>query len=124
MSDSINVDVSELNRLAVTIDNAAKSIGPTGAAVVQKAALDVEATAKAFAPVDTGALRNSIGTDVHGDASSRVVLAVIGPTVEYGPYVEFGTSRMAPRAFMGPALDRHTPDFIAALEQVAKKGLR
>ena len=118
MGDDIIVDVSELNRLAVTIDNAAKTIGETGSAVVRKTALDIEATAKAFAPVDTGALRNSIGTDVHGDSASRVVEAVVGPTVEYGPYVEFGTSRMAPRAFMGPALDRHTPDFIAALEQV------
>lgn len=124
MSDSINVDVSELNRLAVTIDNAAKSVGDTGSAVVRKTAADIEATAKAFAPVDTGALRNSIGHDVEGGAGSRVIEALIGPTVEYGPYVEFGTSRMAPRAFMGPALDRHTPDFIAALEQVAQKGLR
>jgi hypothetical protein len=38
--------------------------------------------------------------------------------VDYGPDVEFGTVNMAPYAYMGPALDRHTPGFLAALALV------
>ena len=80
--------------------------------VIVKTAHDIEGTAKQFAVVDTGAMRDSIGVDVYP------LTAVIGPTVSYAPYVEYGTSRMAPYAFMGPALDRHNPAFYAAMEQV------
>ena len=44
--------------------------------------------------------------------------AEVGPTAEYGAYVEYGTSRMAPRAYMGPAFDRHAPDLVTAVEQI------
>ena len=74
----------------------------------------MEAAAKGFCPVDTGFLRSSIGVDLDMAAAS----AVIGPTAEYGAFVEFGTSRMAPAAYMGPALDRVSPSFAAAIEQL------
>jgi HK97 gp10 family phage protein len=116
--DGFDLDVSELNKVAVALDRSAGQVGARGAQVLRKTALDIEATAKQFAPVDTGALRNSIGHDLLGDGRYGVLEAEIGPTVEYAPYVEFGTSRRAPAAFMGPALDRHVPDFITALEQL------
>jgi HK97 gp10 family phage protein len=116
--DGIDLDLGDLNRVAVALDRAAGQVGAAAAQVLRKTTLDIEATAKQFAPVDTGALRNSIGHDITGDGRYGVLEAEIGPTVDYAPYVEFGTSRQAPAAFMGPALDRHTPDFIAALEQL------
>ena len=45
----------------------------------------VSADAKANCPVDTGYLRNSIAVQVDGNS------AVIGPSADYGIYVEFGT---------------------------------
>lgn len=111
-------DVSELNSLAVSLESASGQVGHRASQVIRKTAADIEATAKQFAPVDTGALRNSIGHDITGDGRFGQVEAEIGPTVEYGAYVEFGTSRQAPAAYMGPALDRHTPGFVAALEQL------
>lgn len=112
MSDDFTLDMADLNQVAVDLNRASFAVANKATIVVRKTALDIEATSKAFAPVDTGALRNSIGTDTHG------LEAEIGPTVNYGAYVEFGTSRMAPAAYMGPALDRHTPAFVAALEQL------
>lgn len=111
-------DMSQVNALAVSLGDAAKTVDRRASAVVRKTAFDVEATSKQFAPVDTGALRNSIGTDVYDNRLLGAVEAEIGPTVEYGAYVEFGTSRQAPAAYMGPALDRHTPAFVQALEQL------
>lgn len=108
------VDTSELNRLAVDLTQAATRVQLGSATIVRKTALDCEAIAKSFCPVDTGALRNSIGVDM--ESPSR---AVVGPTMEYGPYVEFGTYRMAPRAFIGPAVDRVEPGFITALTKLA-----
>lgn len=82
-------------------------------AAVAKAAYDTEADAKTLCPVDTGALRGSIKTQVEG-ASARVTASM-----EYAGYVEFGTYKMAPRAFMRPAADINEPKFIAAMEALA-----
>ena len=46
-------------------------------------------------------------------------MAEIGPTASYGEYVELGTSRMAPHAYLGPAFDRHAGSWADALDEVA-----
>lgn len=75
--------------------------------------------AKIFAPRDTGALANSIAGEVSYSAASTV--GEFGPTVNYGAYVEEGTSRNAPQAYVGPAFDRNTPPFISAMEAIVGK---
>lgn len=115
------IDVSEVNQVAVELIQAGVLAAGQASQVVRKTALDVEATAKQFAPVDTGNLRSSIGVDLIGIGQ---LVAEIGPTADYGAHVEFGTSRQAPAAYMGPALDRHTPAFVAALEQVGGSVLK
>lgn len=123
MADGITFDISELNRLTADLSGAGARVGAGAAQVVRASAYRVEAEAKAFAPVDTGNLRNSIGTDIAGDGRSGAIEAQVGPTAAYGVFVELGTSRTAPAAFMGPALDRVEPDFVAALEQVAARSV-
>lgn len=110
--------LEELNRIAVDLATAERKVGAQAAAVVRKSGQQLENLSKQFAPVDTGALRGSIGVDFTGDGRSGEMVATAGPTAEYGPYVEYGTSRQAPAAYMGPALDRVTPEFVAALEAV------
>lgn len=56
------------------------------------AGLIVEAEIKAQAPVDTGALRKSIGSQLTSDDGRAVV---IGTNQKYAPYVEFGTGQFA-----------------------------
>lgn len=58
----------------------------------------LEAFAKQLCPVDTGRLRDSITHEVHGDSTSA------GTNVEYAPYVELGTSKMAAKPYLKPAL--------------------
>lgn len=111
----------ELRALAVDLTRA----GPTAAAraqvVVRKTTLDVVANARNIAPVDTGNLKNSIGGDVTVSATS--IESEMGPTASYGRFLELGTSRMGPRAFMGPSLDRFAPAFEAAMGQIAEDAL-
>lgn len=111
------VGLEQLNTLAFELEGAGVRVGVLGQVAVSKTAHDIEGTGKQFAPVDTGNLRSSIGTDL------GVLQAAIGPTAAYGKFVEFGTSRMAPHAFMGPALDRHTPGFVTAVGELGAKGL-
>jgi len=113
-------DASELNRLAVDLTAAAGKIGPLAQVIIRKTALDIEATAKAFVPVDTGNLKSSIGhSDLRTVGQSGVMEVEIGPTASYGLMVEFGTSRHGPAAFMGTAFDRHSGEFGDAMEQLA-----
>lgn len=106
-------DFSEVNSLAADLAKAGPRAVARAQVVIVKTAHDIESTAKQRAAVDTGMMRNSIGIDV------GVLQAIIGPTVNYAPYVEYGTSRMAPQAFMNPAADTHSRSFYAAMEQVA-----
>ena len=81
---------------------------------VTKAAFDVEAQAKALAPVDTGALKSSIQAQPEGDLAARVDVGA-----EYGIYVEFGTRKMRAQPFLEPAAEQVKPSFEAAMRQVA-----
>lgn len=36
---------------------------------------------------------------------------IIGTNVEYGPYVEFGTSKMPPRPYLAPAVEDHKEEY-------------
>lgn len=70
---------------------------------LQRRALQVDRAAKRLCPVDTGRLRSSITNELGADGQGLV--ATIGTNVEYAPHVELGTSRMAPQAFLLPALE-------------------
>ena len=74
-----------------------------------------ESYAKTLCPVDTGRLRNSI-THQRYDEHTEVV----GTNVEYAPFVELGTHRMAAKPFLRPAAEGHTSEYKAILEYVMK----
>ena len=105
----MEIDLSAVNKFAFDLGRASLKAVSKAHKILSKTAFDIEREAKTFAPVDTGNLRNSISTDI-GNSAGRAVssmTAVIGPTAEYGAYVEYGTSRMAPQAYLGPAFDRN-----------------
>lgn len=110
----MSADASELNQLTRELGSSAATAGVKAARVVAKTAFDVTATAQQLVPVDTSATKQSI----HPTLENGGLVAEIGPTTAYAPYLEYGTSRMPPHAFMGPALDRHVAEFVDALSQI------
>lgn len=110
---SASLDVSELAALGVRLTAAGPAAQAQAQAALGRTAYAIEGDAKVNAPVDTGNLVNSISTDLSG------MTAEIGPTAEYGVYVELGTSRMAGQPFMAPAFDRRVPEYVNALSQIA-----
>jgi HK97 gp10 family phage protein len=65
--------------------------------------------------IKTGRLRASITHRiVYEDAQ---VVGEVGTNVEYGIYLEYGTSKMAPRPFLGPALDENAEEINEAIEK-------
>jgi HK97 gp10 family phage protein len=113
----MHFDVSELRKLSADLGEADGKTTALASKVVAKVALDIEAAAKVAAPVDTGFLKNSISTTVEG------LSAEVGPTASYSMYVEYGTSRMRPQPFMGPAFDANVGKFEQAMEQIGGKVL-
>ena len=63
----------------------------------------------------TGALRNSIS---HASDDSA---AYVGSNIEYAPYVEFGTYKMAARPFIQPAVEEYMDEYKAIAEQYLKE---
>ena len=118
------MDAEPFRRLAADIAKAAGTTGARAQIVVRKTAIDIESSAKQFAPVDTGNLKGSIGhSDLRTVGRAGSLSVDIGPTASYGVYLEQGTSRMAPQPFMGPAADRHAPGFEQAMAQLGLEGL-
>ena len=121
------------------LDDMIRHLDGNIAEAVAKIAFSVEARAKVKAPIDTGALRSSIYTELKGrndynraraEAIARrpgVVTnalptpkdkhtAYVGPSVEYGAAVHFGTRYMTGRPFLLEAVretEREFRDFLA-----------
>lgn len=111
---SVDSDWSEVNRLAADLTSAGPLAQAKAKQAIAKTAYDIEADAKAKAPVDTGNLRNSIGTDITDGGYA----AEIGPSASYGAYVEMGTRHMAAQPYLGPAFDRRAPGLEQAMLQI------
>lgn len=120
----INIDVSGLSRLGASLNKSGGMVGELASLAVRKSGADVEKIAKQAAPVDTGFLRNSIHTTVTGSSMHEAISVEVGPSANYGGYVEYGTSRMRPQPYMGPAFDKVVPGFVEALKQAGEKSLR
>lgn len=74
--------MSSIDKLIIKLD---KMSNVSIKEALTKACLIVEDAAKEKAPVNTGALRNSITYEVMGNEG------IVGTNLEYAPYVEFGT---------------------------------
>ena len=102
-----------------------------------KCALGIEKDAKLNLTnqnaVDTGRLRMSLYTDVQSVKNYEVEIGTdlskvgpkkrtkgpgVGTSVEYAPYVEFGTYKMAARPFLRPAYDKNIEKLNEKLKQI------
>lgn len=132
----VSIDVSEVKALARDMIEAADRAPARAQQAVAVAGFRTVAYSQLNAPVDTGALKSSISVDVAGLEFEA------GPTVEYGAYVELGTSGPyeirnpwgwgddvvvmhpgnAPEPYLGPGFDRAVEqsmsDFADAVQEV------
>lgn len=111
----------EMRKLAGDIALIPAAVRQQARAAMSKAGADIQAVAQNLAPVDTGALKNSISRDE--SIVSDVMRVEIGPTVKYAPFVENGTSRARAQPFLRPAVERVEPQLLEAFKQIGGRVL-
>jgi len=102
--------VKALNQLA----NFKKPMAEAMELYLQKVVFD----AQSIVPIRTGTLQRSIM--FQGSEGEYQV----GSQVYYAPFVEYGTSRMAPRPFLIPAIQQNLPFLQDTLNDLAEKWLQ
>ena len=76
----------------------------------------IERMAKVQAPVDTGALKNSIFSAKAGNLTYKVTAPQ-----HYAIYVEKGTRKMRAQPYLKPALDAERPKLISNLRKLYER---
>ncbi|WP_048680509.1 HK97-gp10 family putative phage morphogenesis protein [Kocuria sp. HSID16901] len=110
----MRADTSELDAFAARVGRAPSQAESQVSAALTTSAAHIVTEAKTRAPVRTGFLRGSIAVVPIGRLSVSV-----GATANYAAYVEQGTSRMAARPYMRPALEKELPVLKSALHGIA-----
>ena len=111
----MQIDTSDLRRLQREMQESLAYAPVEAQRIIDENAARVEMHQVMLVPVLSGDTQRSIDTEDGPDGLS----AEIGPDTHYAPYVEHGTSRMAPQPFVEPALDRVKPQFLADCERLA-----
>ena len=73
---------------------------------------------------DTGNLRNSIRYEMHDE--NRNVYGIVGSTQkdpDYAVYTEYGTTKMAPRPWLRPAMERNNDWIRKSIGMAVARGL-
>lgn len=99
------------------LDQITTEMKPKAAKIVNKYGLAILSDAAQLAPVDTGALRNSLTSE---SGMTGELTYTIQDGVEYGVYQELGTSRMAAQPFLIPAIEAWSQRFQDAFKELFK----
>lgn len=99
------IEVTRIELNTKELDKFAEHLGVNVDRALAAIAHQVEGSAKDKAPVDTGALKNSIHVEKKSDNEYWVA-----DGVEYGIFQELGTSKMSAQPFLVPAVEQARKD--------------
>lgn len=108
MIESIHLDTSVLEKIT-------NEIRPRASRVIENYGNMITSSAIKFAPVDTGALINSISAE---SKMTGELTFTLRDGVEYGIFQELGTRKMAAHPFVIPAIEMWREKFLAAFAKI------
>lgn len=109
-------DSREVRRLAIDLGKTSTVSAVNARIAVKKTCADTKADAQSIVAVDTGNLKSSITYET--SQTKTGASGLVGPTADYGMFVEAGTSRMPPQPYMRPAFDRRAPQLEEIMAQL------
>ena len=115
----ILASVTVESKIEVKLNPRWKEVRRALADVTQIAARNVETKAKEKCPYDTGATRDSI--EARDISRERMIEWTVGPTTFYAPFLEYGTSKMAARPYLTPAIEKERPRLTKAIEEILER---
>lgn len=113
---SIKFKVSGVDRMVRLIANKSKQAHIATNRELDLSSKRIERMAKTKAPVDTGALKNTIFSAKAG----KLTYKVTAPQ-HYAIFVEKGTRKMRAQPFLKPSLDAERPKLISNLRKIYEK---
>lgn len=99
------------------LDRITEELKPGAARIVEKYGMAITGEAASNAPVDTGALKNSITSESH---MTGEMTFTVKDGVSYGVFQELGTHKMAAHPFLVPAVESWSDRFISAFKELFK----
>lgn len=116
----LSVDATGVTHLRQAIEKIGPRVRKEAGVAVRTRAHDIENLAKQNVPVDTGYLKSTIGVALGVDD----LVAVVGASANYAAFVEYGTAKMSPRPYLGPAFEAVRPAFEADIAAIMQDPLR
>lgn len=115
------VEVRKLEGLKRTLSKLQSRIEDAADTAAEQTAWDVSETARSYAPVDSGELRDSIEVEELGEGHYAV-----GPRddIEYALFVEWGTSTTPAQPYMEPTALGHQSDLRRNVTKEVRKVIR
>ena len=128
----VDVEIIGFDRLISRLIRFQKALEPAAVKGVKDVARDIRDDAKSLAPVDTGSLRKSIriGASARTAGHTHMVRVTAGGyitnpkterKVDYAIHQEFGTSKMHPQPFLGPAVRKHKESLAKAIKEAIRE---
>lgn len=109
MASTVSIVYNKFPDIAAKLPREVKTI-------VQETLYAIESTAKIRCPVDTGALRASIQSEMTSETGGQV-----GTNILYSIFVEYGTSRQGAQPYMTPAAESERPKFMRAMKDLESR---
>lgn len=124
-----NIELSGVDEILNKLKNIGANVSKLENQALRNAAEPVLEDAKANAPVKTGKLKEGLGiSSVKAKAGMKYILVGIDKSdnskIFYGKFIEFGTSKMSPRPFMGPAYEKNKREIIEEIKSTLREGLK
>lgn len=91
-----------------------ENVKPAIQKIVKQNVSEMDREAERIVPVDTGTLKRSFMRTYQDDGMTGIA----GVTMEYGPYVEFGTRFMEAQPYIGPSFNKQVEQFKKDLKKL------
>jgi HK97 gp10 family phage protein len=115
----IEVEVKGGKAAEIFFSRAQEKLDKAAKETIEEIAKKIETAAKQFVPVRTGYLRSTIYSEPIDEFNIHV-----GASAPYSGFVEYGTSHMAAKPFLRPALAQYDMEMLPLLAQRVMQYLR
>ena len=124
-----NIELSGVDEILNRLQQIGANVSRLENQALRNAAEPVLEDAKANAPVRTGKLKEGLKiSSIKTKEGMKYVLVGVDKSdnskIFYGKFVEFGTTKMSARPFLGPAYEKNKREIVETIKDTLKEGLK